>query len=248
MENIKSFLFVSDGNGSGCGKGCGDGSGIGEGEGSGCGCGKGYGEGSVFGKGYGDGSGSGYGCGIGEGDGCGIGEGDGSGYGCGIGEGDGSGIKRFNGSDVHLIDNVQTIITHVFKNIAKGFILNSDLTLTDCYIAKGNNLFAHGETVEKAMEALQEKIFSNIDIDTAIEMFLDEFETDKKYPAKEFYVWHNRLTGSCEMGRKQFIKERGYNLETDSFTVSEFIEITKNSFGSEIIKQLEQALKERQRT
>ena len=236
MENIKSFLFVSDGNGSGCGKGCGDGSGIGEGEGSGCGCGKGYGEGSVFGKGYGDGSGSGYGCGIGEGDGC------------GIGEGDGSGIKRFNGSDVHLIDNVQTIITHVFKNIAKGFILNSDLTLTDCYIAKGNNLFAHGETVEKAMEALQEKIFSNIDIDTAIEMFLDEFETDKKYPAKEFYVWHNRLTGSCEMGRKQFIKERGYNLETDSFTVSEFIEITKNSFGSEIIKQLEQALKERQRT
>nr|DAS00392.1 MAG TPA: hypothetical protein [Bacteriophage sp.] len=187
---------------------------------------------------------------MGEGSGSGYCEGDGygNGNGCGRGDGCGSGIKRFNGSDVHLIDNVQTIITHVFKNIAKGFILNSDLTLTDCYIAKGNNLFAHGETVEKAMEALQKKIFSNIDTDTAIEMFLDEFETDKKYPAKEFYVWHNRLTGSCEMGRKQFIKERGYNLETDSFTVLEFIEITKNSFGGEIIEQLEQALKERQRT
>ena len=227
MENIKSFLFVSDGSGCGCGYGFG--------------CGKGSGEGPVFGRC------DGYGCGYGYGFGCGKGSGEGSVFGKGYGEGSGSGIKRFNGSDVHLIDNVQTIITHVFKNIAKGFILNSDLTLTDCYIAKGNNLFAHGETVEKAMEALQEKIFSNIDIDTAIEMFLDEFETDKKYQAKDFYVWHNRLTGSCEMGRKQFIKERGYNLETDSFTVSEFIEITKNSFGGEIIEQLEQSLKERQR-
>ncbi len=236
MENIKTFLFTSDGSGMGSGSGMGHGCGIGEGMGSGIGEGSGSGYCEGGGSGMGEGSGSGY---------C---EGNGYGNGCGRGDGCGSGIKRFNGSDVHLIDNVQTIITHVFKNIAKGFILNSDLTLTDCYIAKGNNLFAHGETVEKAMEALQKKIFSNIDTDTAIEMFLDEFETDKKYPAKEFYVWHNRLTGSCEMGRKQFIKERGYNLETDSFTVLEFIEITKNSFGGEIIEQLEQALKERQRT
>ena len=164
------------------------------------------------------------------------GSGDGSGYGYGYG------ISTYNGHKVYIIDGIQTIITNVVRGIAKGFMLNSDLTLTPCYIAKGQNLFAHGETAQKAVEALQEKIYANMDTDTAIRMFLEEFKEDKKYPAKAFFVWHSRLTGSCEMGRNRFISEHGYDIEKDTFTVKEFIEITKNDFGGDVIRRLEKAV------
>ena len=74
-------------------------------------------------------------------------------------------------------------------------------------------------------------------------MFLKEFsDLSKKYPARDFYVWHHRLTGSCEMGRNSFVKNGGYDLENDTFTVSEFIEITRNSYGGDIMRQLERRL------
>ena len=185
-----------------------------------------------------NGYGSGYGYGYGSGDGY------GSGYGDGYGSGYGDGISTFDGKDVHLIDGIQTIITNVRRNVAKGFILNEDLTLTPCYVVKGHNKFAHGETIEKAMADLENKIFEDMDTDEAIERFITQFsDPDKKYPAKDFFIWHNRLTGSCEMGRNSFVKNGGYDLEYDTFTVWEFISITKNAFGGDVIKQLEEVLK-----
>jgi len=93
------------------------------------------------------------------------------------------------------------------------------------------------------MEDLQNKIFEDMGTDEALDLFLQEFsDLNKKYPAKNFYIWHNRLTGSCEMGRQQFVKNGGYDLENDKFTVSEFIEITKNAYGSEVIKQLKERI------
>ena len=146
---------------------------------------------------------------------------------------------------VYLIDGIQTIIKNVRGNIAKGFILNKDLTLTSCFIAKGHNKFAHGETMRKAVEDLENKIFEDMDTDEAIDMFLKEFSNlNEKYPAKQFYIWHNRLTGSCEMGRNSFVRNGGYDLENDTFTVQEFIDITKNDFGGEVIRQLETTIKE----
>ena len=187
------------------------------------------------------GDGSGYGSGYGDG----YGDGDGSGDGSGYGDGDGDGIKTFNGFNVFMVDGISTIINQVRNNVAKGFILNNDFTLTPCFIVKGHNKFAHGETLKKAMEDLENKIFEDMDTDEAIKMFLKEFSNlDKKYPAKSFYIWHNRLTGSCEMGRNTFVKNGGYNLENDTFTVQEFIDITKNDFGGDIIKQLERTIKE----
>ena len=183
-------------------------------------------------------TGSGYGYGSGYGDGYGYGDGDGSGY----GDGDGS-IKSLNNEKVYRIDGVNTIIRQIVKNIAKGYILNPDFALSSCYVAKGHNKFAHGSTLEKAVEDLQNKIFADIDPEESIEIFLKEFpESNKKYPAKAFYLWHNRLTGSCEMGRNSFVKNNDIDLEKDSFTVIEFIEMTKNEYGGEIIRQLESRL------
>lgn len=238
-EKIKEFLNIESNYnyGYGCGPGNRDG------RGSSCG------HGNVNGKGYscscdsssdGSSSGKGFGCGCF----CGSGDDDDSGRGCGLGFGCDNGIKKYCGNDVYLVDGVQTIITSIIKGIAKGFILNSDLTLDKCFVVKSHNKFAHGVTIQKAMEDLQNKIFEDMDTDEAIELFIKEFpDKNKKYPAKDFYIWHNRLTGSCELGRNQFVKNGGYDLENDMFTVDEFINITENDYGGEIIKQLKETIK-----
>ena len=201
-----------------------------------------------IGSGYGSGSGSGYGSGSGSGDGSGYGSGygsgDGSGYGSGYGYGSGSGdgLKSFNGMKVYLIDDIQTLIIRMHKNIAKGYILNTDFTLEKCYIAKGNNKFAHGKTIKEATEALQEKIFSNLDTEEAIKKFIKKFNNKDKYKGTEFYVWHNILTGSCKMGRDSFVINNNINLNK-KFSVKEFIKICENSYGGEIIKKLKKYYK-----
>ena len=86
---------------------------------------------------------------------------------------------------------------------------------------------------------MEEKIYANMDTEEAIERFSAAFgEADKLYKAKEFYVWHNRLTGSCEMGRKSFAVTHGIDIDNDYMTVREFIELTKDSFGGQIIRRL----------
>lgn len=191
------------------------------------------------------GSGSGgYGYGYGEGSGYGYGEGSdyGSDYGSDSGSGSGYygyGIKRINGMKVYRIDGLLTVITRVKLALAKGFILNSDLTLTPCYIAKGDGYFAHGKTVKEAEKALQEKIFENMDTEEAIGRFLCTFKKDEKYKGQDFFLWHHYLTGSCEMGRRAFVRDRGLDLEA-YYTVEEFLELCKNSYGGDIIKQLQE--------
>ena len=165
--------------------------------------------------------------------GYGSGSGDGSGYGYG------DGFISFNGNKVYYIDGVPTVIEKVHLNLAKGYIVNRDLTTEPCFIAKGNNKFAHGATKEEARTALQDKIFENMDTDEKIEMFIKEFKPDVKYPAKIFYEWHHKLTGSCVFGRDAFVKNHGIDIENGMYTAKEFIDITKNDFGGEIIQRLE---------
>ena len=183
--------------------------------------------------------GSGYGSG--SGDGSGYGDGDGDGYGSGYGDGDG--LKSFGGSPVHYIDSIPTVITKVHGNLAKGFIINSELTTQECFIAKGEDKFAHGETFAEAQKALQDKIFEDMDTEEKIEVFLKEFKPGVKYPAKSFYEWHHKLTGSCEFGRNAFVKNHGIDIESGMYTVEEFIEYTKNDYGGDIILKIEERLK-----
>ena len=188
---------------------------------------------SGSGSGYGYGYGSGYGSGDGSGDGSGYGSGDGSGYGSGYG------LKSFNGDAVNYIDSVPTVIRSLHLNLAKGYIIGSDMTTEDCYVVKGENLFAHGKTVKEAQEALREKIFDNMDDDEKIEAFRSEFpNADKKYPAKVFYDWHHRLTGSCKMGRDAFCRDHGIDLENGTYSVREFVGLCRDSYGGEIIMKI----------
>jgi hypothetical protein len=235
--DILEFVKIEHGSGDGYGYGSGDGYGYGSGDGYGYGSGDGYGYGS--GDGYGDGSG--YGSGYGSSTGSGYGSGDG--YGDGTGDGDDYGILEINHQIIYQIDSVPTIITQLRNNIAKGFILENDFSLIPCFVVKDNNLFAHGGTLHEAMKDLQKKLFKNLSVDERIDMFLKEIKPDKTYSGQIFFEWHNKLTGSCLMGREHFVKENGLSLEKQ-YTLNEFIELTKNAYGGEIIKKLEEAIKD----
>ena len=225
------------------------------GYGIGCGFGDGYGYGGRYGYGDGDGCGSGYGGGFGFGfrsnliggldDGnC---SGDGGGFSIGYGSVDGSGeggavsvmnIKTFNGHIVDYIDGVPTIITHIHNNVASGFIIGFDMTLIPCYVAKAGNSFAHGKTIKDAVKDAEVKETEEMPIEERIEKFIEVFGSlNSEHIGKEFYDWHSILTGSCRMGRDAFCKENGIDL-TKKYSVRYFLNITKNSYGGDIIKQI----------
>lgn len=179
---------------------------------------------------YGDGSGYGYGSGYGEG------SGEGFDSGCGFG----CGVKELNGETVYMVDDVPTFIDSVYGNYAKGRILQSDLTTKECFIAKVyGRYFAHGETLKRAFNDAMSKSFQDIPEDERISRFKEQYpDNDVKIPARELFDWHNRLTGSCEMGRNNFVRNHGIDVDNDSFTVREFVELTKNDYGGQIIKKI----------
>lgn len=222
-EEVQRFLSIKTING--YGSGCGDGSGDG------------------YGYGYGGGSGYGDGCRDGYRDG----SGDGSGFIVGYGSEDGSGeggdvsvmnVKTFNGHIIDYIDGVPTIITHIHNDIASGFIIGFDMTLIPCYVAKAGNYFAHGKTLKDAVADAEAKEMGEMPIEERIEKFIEVFGSlDSEHTGKEFYDWHHILTGSCRMGRDKFCKENGIDL-TKKYSVKYFLNITKNSYGGDIIKQI----------
>jgi len=247
-ELIKEFLSVKwgygDGNGGGDNYGDGYGNGYGDGYGNGYGdsYGSGYGHGDGYGNGYGIGGGNGNsGNGYSDGDGNDNGGGDyGNSYSNGYGDGDGNsnGLKSFNNIPVYYIDSLPTQIINIKHNIAQGFIINKDLTTTACFIIKQDNYFSHGSTIKEALQSIKEKSLINNPIKERISNFKLQYpDYNIKINGEELFSWHYILTGSCKMGRESFCKDHNIDI-SKTFTVQEFIDITKNSYGGDIIKQL----------
>lgn len=209
-----------------------------------------YSGGDGYGNGYGFKEGGGYGCGCS----CGKGYSSGRGYdgidneyhgskhnttdGYGNGDYFGFGLKSINGSTVYIIDNMPTIITSIRNNIAKGFIVKTDLSFEPCYIIKKNNQFAHGDTLKDAFMSLQEKLYDDSTEEERIKAFKKKFpKYDDKYSNRDLFAYHHVLTGSCRMGRETFVADKGLSLDGET-SIREFVELTKDSYGGEIIKKL----------
>ena len=188
------------------------------------------------GSGYGDGDGDGS-CNVygkGSGGGC-------SGNGDGDGDGSGDGIKEINGKEIYMVDDIPTIFKSIRNNIAKGFIVKSDLQFEPCYIVKENNQFAHGDTLKDAFMSLQEKLYDDRTVEERIEAFKKQFpEYDVKYDNRDLFVYHHVLTGSCRKGREAFMSNKGVSLD-DKTSVREFVKLTQDAYGGDIIKKLPEA-------
>jgi hypothetical protein len=102
-------------------------------------------------------------------------------------------------------------------------------------------MFAHGKDLREAMAVLTNKMFEDMPEEERIAEFIKEHpDKDRLYSHKDLFDWHHRLTGSCEMGRKAFMKDHDLSMDGES-TVSYFIEITKNSYNGSVIRNLEKA-------
>ena len=240
-DEVKKFLAIDVGTGIGDdasdGYGAGDGAGYGYGAGGGCGYSDNCGDGDGKGSGHGSSFGYGFGCGCGKGKGLGCSYYFGSGYGFG----DNIGLKEINGKKVYIVDNTQTIFTSVRGNVAQGFIVQNNLQLTPCFIVKENNEFAHGSTLRDAFESLQEKLYEDSTDEERIEAFKKKFPSyDEKYNNGDLFTYHHILTGSCRMGRESFVKDKGLSLDGKT-SVREFVELTKDAYGGDIIKELPKA-------
>lgn len=182
----------------------------------------------------GDGYGYGYGNGDGNGDGNGNGNGDGNGY------GDGVKLKTYKGKLVYYVDGIPCVFSTVNKNLlfAKVNVINiSDMSASQQFIYKFNGCFAHGYSLRDAKSEAENKYYSQLDVSERITAFNSSFKKGVKYSAKQFYEWHTTLTGSCTPGKNMWISQRGINLDIE-MTVEEFIDLTKDSYGGEIIRQL----------
>ena len=209
--------------------------------------GRGYGKGKGDGYGNGDGRGAGFGYGNGKGTSCGYGYGYGGGngggnrYGKGYGDSDNTGLKEINGKKVYIVDETPTIFTSIRGNVAQGFIVQWNLQLTPCFIVKENNKFAHGSTLRDAFTSLQEKLYDDSTEEERIEAFKKKFPSyEEKYDNKDLFTYHHVLTGSCRMGREEFVKGKGLSLDGKT-SVREFVELTKDTYGGDIIKELPKA-------
>lgn len=233
-DKIKEFLALDTGSGYGHGRA--DGTGFGSCDGMGCGLGAGVQ------KNYS----CGYGTAVPNGDGRGKGVGEDNSFAANgdyIPHGEdtlcvGFGVKVINGYEVHRIDDMPTIITSVRGNVAQGFIVQSDLQLKPCYIVKENNKFAHGETLHDAFNSLQEKLFDDSSEEERLDAFKKKFpEYDVKYDNRDLFKYHHILTGSCRMGRELFVSSKGLSLDGKT-SVREFVKLTKNAYGGDIIQKL----------
>ena len=212
-DRIKKFLSISSGYGDGDGSGDGDGYGYGDGYGSGDGYGDGYGYGSGYGYGYGSGSGSGYGSGYGE-------------------------LKSYNRRKVYYIDDVPTLIDSVHGNAAQGSVINKNKILRPCYVVRVGNSFAHGTTLKEAQRDALAKHMQNMPEEERIDMFVKEHpDLDGEHPYEDLFKWHNTLTGSCEMGRTQFCRDNGIEMNK-AYSVRYFLDICKDAYGGSVIRKV----------
>lgn len=139
-----------------------------------------------------------------------------------------------------MVDGVQTLIYSVKGNIAKGAIVKTDLTLEDCYIAKVGNCFAHGKEVHEAWEDALAKDMKSVPVEERIRRVIAQYpDLDAQIEHALLFNLHSILTGSCRMGREQFAKEHGLDPKSGTMSMREFIAITKDAYGGEVIKELQ---------
>ena len=183
-------------------------------------------------NGNGNGNGNGYGDGYGNGYGNGNGNGNGYGYGYGLK------IHSFENQPVYYIDEIPCTFISVKGSVAKVSVINtSSFQKEPSYIYKFNGVFAHGDTVRKAKEDAERKYYNSLGVEQSIDLFTDKFKSGHSYPNRDFYNWHTILTGSCDSGKDMWIRDKKINLES-TMTPNEFIELTKNAYGGDIIQRL----------
>ena len=113
------------------------------------------------------------------------------------------------------------------------------MTLEECWVAKAGEYYAHGKNIHSAHCDAVAKQQRNASLEERLDSFIKAHpDLDVKYDGMDLFRWHNILTGSCEMGRRSFCRDHGIDPDNASMTVEEFVRLTCNAYGGNVIRQL----------
>jgi len=116
----------------------------------------------------------------------------------------------------------------LFEGIDSG-----ELLLEDCVIAEQDGVFAHGETLKKAMSDLQFKQAKNRGADQYRELSMDA-----QVSFEDAVTMYRVITGACEFGTEQFIKTFGGHTKIkESYSPREIIKITRSQYNHDVFAE-----------
>jgi hypothetical protein len=140
-----------------------------------------------------------------------------------------------------LIDGVQTIIKSIKGNVAKGFIINDDLTLEPTFVAKVGDSFAHGRSAREAIDSASAKHNESATPEERVQSFIESHPSLGTLTGREWVAVHRQLTLSCEQGCESFVRGKGIDL-SKQYTLAEFIELVDGAYpdGQKAIDLLKQ--------
>ena len=114
------------------------------------------------------------------------------------------------------------------------------MTFSDCWIVREGNRFGYGKDLHDTYMAAQRESAMDLPKEERLKMFVQRFPSpDEMIHIKELYHWHHALTGTCKVGRDEWCKRHGFNIERNGFaTVRQFVNLTKREMGGDIIMEL----------
>lgn len=149
--------------------------------------------------------------------------------------------RRFNGYSIHMIERRPVYIDSVHGRCASGGIVyrGNPRRAVPTKIVYVPGAYGFGKTVREAWQDARDRAWRRMPLEARVA------EVKERYPSlsctatwQEWGDVHAMITGSCEKGRQEWIKQRGPEVRV---TMEEFLRATESDYGNENIKKLKEA-------
>ena len=137
-------------------------------------------------------------------------------------------LYEWNGKYIK-VDGIFSIVDNYHGNVYKVHQIGS--TKQMYVVGDGNGKWAHGNTIDKARKDLIYKI-SNRD-----KSAYKNLKLDSELTFEEAIECYRVITGSCEVGTKDYVENRLPKPHKEKYSIREMIELTKNEYQGESFKE-----------
>ena len=151
-------------------------------------------------------------------------------------------IVKYAEYEIHNINGNAVAITQEHGRAKRGVALSPSLNKHDCYVITFGESFGIGDNLHDAYEDVKRVITSKTThvqkgYDWA-QFVVDRYpDVDALIPNLELLELHNIITNSCSSGIQTFAAQHGIDIDGSS-SMRTFITLTKDSFGSDVIKSI----------
>lgn len=151
----------------------------------------------------------------------------------------GRGIKSFNGQTVYYINN-QPVIIHSLhqEQYARVSIINNDLTLSESYLARIEDIIDTGSNLHDAYKEVYLKSVKEKDEDERIQTFIELYpDPESEILGLDFMKWHNVLTDACKSGQLRFIESQ--NLDVNKkYSIKFLVKLTRRAYNPAVMQKI----------